>query len=82
MTGTLASHDQNFVLVSKRSCCADIVRVDREHGIGLRNNIYLVFWFLGFFLGITRPISNSGTTLFFNLGYVVVHDWRADPSVI
>ena len=22
------------------------------------------------------------TTLFFNLGYVVVHDWRADPSVI
>ena len=69
---------RDCVLGSKRKGCADIVRLDHEHGIRIlfpdwNKNIFY-FWF-----GIIRPISKFwDTTLFFNLGYVVVHDWRAD----
>lgn len=55
----------------------DIVRPERERGIGLRNNnIYLDFVF--FPRHSPSDLKFWDTTLFFNLGYVVVHDWRAD----
>jgi len=80
MTREIASHDRDSVLDSKRKDVTNIVKGSyHEHGNrrGGGNNIYLIFYFVG----VIRPISQilGHNPLFSNLGYVVVHDWRAGP---
>jgi len=79
MTREIASHDRDSVLDSKRKGCYEYRKGSMHEPHGNRrggNNIYLIF----FCRGYPTDLSNSGTQpSFSNLGYVVVHDWRAGP---